>query len=103
MSVLLEFAMFPTDKGDSVSQHVSKVIDVIRQSGADYQLTAMGTLVETDTLPEALEIINKSHEVLSENCNRIYTTINIDSQKGKNNRIKSKIKAIEDKIGKVNN
>ncbi len=102
MSVLLEFAMFPTDKGDSVSQHVSKVIDVVRQSGAAYQLTAMGTLVETDTMPEALNIINQAHEVLAENCSRIYTTINIDSQKGKSNRIKSKVKAIKDKIGDVN-
>ena len=41
MSVLLEFAMFPTDKGDSVSKYVSKVIDMIKNSGLDYKLTAI--------------------------------------------------------------
>jgi len=102
MSVLLEFAIFPTDKGDSVSKQVSKVIDLIRESGVNYQLTAMGTLIETDTLPEALAIVNRSYDVLAEDSERIYTTMNIDIQKGKNNRLKTKVEAIENKIGQVN-
>jgi len=102
MSVLLEFAIFPTDKGDSVSKQVSKVIDLIRKSGISYQLTAMGTLIETETLPEALEIVNRSYEILSEDSERVYTTMNIDIQKNKHNRLKTKVEAIENKIGKVN-
>lgn len=101
MSVLLEFAIFPTDKGDSVSKQVSKVIQLIRESGVAYQLTAMGTLIETDTLPEALNIVNQSYEILAEDSTRVYTTMNIDIQKNKNNRLKSKVEAIENKIGKV--
>jgi len=102
MSVLIEFAMFPTDKGDSVSGEVSKVIDLIRNSGFNYQLTAMGTLIETDTLPQALDIVNRSYEVLEPNSNRVYTTMNIDIQKNKDNRLQSKVTAIESKIGDVN-
>ncbi|MFA8435977.1 MAG: MTH1187 family thiamine-binding protein [Marinifilaceae bacterium] len=102
MSVLLEFAIFPTDKGDSVSEHVSKVIDLIRNSGFNYQLTAMGTLIETDTLPQALDIVNRSYEVLEPDSNRVYTTMNIDIQKNKHNRLQSKVEAIESKIGSVN-
>lgn len=102
MSVLIEFAMFPTDKGDSVSGEVSKVIDLIRHSGFNYQLTAMGTLIETDTLPQALDIVNRSYEVLEPNSNRVYTTMNIDIQKNKDNRLQSKVTAIESKIGDVN-
>ena len=30
MSVLLEFAMFPTDKGESVSNYVSRIIKMIK-------------------------------------------------------------------------
>ena len=33
MSVLTEFAMFPTDKGISVSQHVSKIIKMMETAG----------------------------------------------------------------------
>lgn len=53
MSVLLEFSMFPTDKGESVSAYVSQVIKMIDQSGVSYRLTAMGTIIETDTLHDA--------------------------------------------------
>ncbi|RUT77729.1 MTH1187 family thiamine-binding protein [Ancylomarina longa] len=102
MSVLVEFAIFPTDKGDSVSKHVSKVIDLIRNSGVPYQLTAMGTLVETATLPEALDILNRSYQVLEKDSKRVYITMNMDIQKDKNNRLKTKVEAIENKIGAVN-
>lgn len=101
MSVLLEFAMFPTDKGDSVSKYVSKVIDMIKNSGLNYKLTAMGTIVETETLPEALAIIQKSYDILSTESNRVYSSIKLDIQKNKESRIKSKVKSIEDKIGEV--
>lgn len=103
MSVLLEFAMFPTDKvGDSASESVSKIIEMIKNSGVAYKLTAMGTIVETETLEEALNIVNRSYEVLEPLANRVYSTITIDIRKGKSNRIVQKIESIESKIGKVN-
>lgn len=102
MSALLEFAIFPTDKGDSVSQYVSQVIDMIRESGVDYQLTAMGTLIETETFYEALDIVNKAYVILEPYSERVYSTLTVDIQKNKSNRLKSKVSAIEAKIGKVN-
>ena len=64
MSVLMEFAMFPTDKGESVSAHVSRVIRMIRESGVSYRLTPMGTVIETRTMSEALAIVQKAHDIL---------------------------------------
>jgi uncharacterized protein (TIGR00106 family) len=101
MSVLLEYAMFPTDKGESVSSYVSKIIEMIRNSGYPYKLTAMGTIIETDTLTEALNIIDKSYIILEPYANRIYASIKLDIRKNKNDRLKTKIEAIENKIGKV--
>lgn len=98
MSVLLNFAMFPTDKGDSVSPYVSKIIKHIRRSGYVNQLTAMGTLIETETLPEALALINDAYKTLEEDCERVYVTVNIDIRKGKMGRMDSKIRSIEDKL-----
>lgn len=102
MSVLLEFAMFPTDKGDSVSEYVSQIIKMIDSSGFSYKLTAMGTIIETETLTEALEMVNKSYEILEPYSNRVYSSINLDIQKAKSGRIEKKIESIESKIGKVN-
>ena len=98
MSVLINFAMFPTDKGDSVSHYVTKIIKYIRRSGYSNQLTAMGTLIETETLHEGLTLIDEAYKILEEDCDRVYVTINIDIRKGKLGRMDSKIRSIEEKL-----
>lgn len=101
MSVLLEFAMFPTDKSESVSLYVSRIIQMIDHSGVNYQLTPMGTIIETNTMHEALQIVEKAYQQLSPDCNRIYSSLKFDIRKGKDNRLRGKVKSIEDKIGEV--
>ncbi|RXP52260.1 MTH1187 family thiamine-binding protein [Lutibacter sp. HS1-25] len=102
MSVLLEFAMFPTDKGESISPYVSKIIKMIHESGVSYQLTPMGTIIETETMAEALAIVQQSYDVLEPNCNRVYSSLKFDIRKGKSQCLTQKIKSVEDIIGKVN-
>lgn len=102
MSVLLEFAMFPTNKGESISPYVSKVIQMIRESGVTYQLTAMGTIIETETLPEALAIVQQSYDILEPDCERVYSSLKFDIRKGKSKCLTQKIKSVEKIIGEVN-
>jgi len=102
MSVLLEFAMFPTDKGASVSEFVSKIILMIKTKGYNYKLTAMGTIVETETLAEALGVIQESYNVLEPYSERVYSSVKFDIRKGKSNCLEQKISSIESKIGKIN-
>ena len=102
MSVLMRYAMFPTDKGSSVSEFVSKIIKMVSESGYDYKLTAMGTIVETETLEQALEIVKKSYSILEPHSERVYSTVTFDIQTNKPmGRISGKIKSIEEKIGEV--
>lgn len=102
MSVILNFAMFPTDKGASASPWVSKILKMIDESGVDYKLNPMGTSIETEKLEEALAIVQRSYELLEPDCERVYSAITIDIRKGKSNRMKGKIESIESKIGKIN-
>ncbi|MCG7984553.1 MAG: MTH1187 family thiamine-binding protein [Candidatus Thiodiazotropha lotti] len=103
MSVLLEFSIFPLDQGESVSREVSKVIEMIRESGVSYQLTAMGTLIETDNVSQALGIVESATQQLSAaGCNRIYSAIKMDIRSGKANRMASKPDSIRKQIGEVN-
>lgn len=44
--VLLEFSMSPLGKGESVGEYVARSLEIIDQSGLDYRLHAMGTVVE---------------------------------------------------------
>jgi len=102
MSVLLEFTMFPTDKSESKSKEVSEVIKIIRESGVNYQLTAMATIIETETLKEALVLVEKCYSKLEElGCNRVYSTLKFDIRKGHDNRLKTKIESVERHIGEV--
>jgi len=102
MSVLLEFSMFPTDKGESVSQYVSQVIKMIRNTGVDYQLTPMGTVIETDNINQALEIVGQAYDILDKlGCNRVYSSLKFDIRKGKTKRLSEKVKSVVEKIGKV--
>ena len=101
MSVLLEFAMFPTDKGESVSEYVSRIIKMIDNGGYSYKLTPMGTVAETKTIVEALKIVEKAYQELEYDCDRVYSTVKLDIRQGKNNRLEGKVTSIEQKIGTV--
>jgi uncharacterized protein (TIGR00106 family) len=100
MSVLMEFAMFPTDKGESVSDHVSRILKTIDEAGHPYTLTAMGTIVEVEKLDDALKIVKKAYKQLERDCNRVYSTIKLDIRRGKTGRLKQKIASVEKKVGK---
>nr|VFJ42587.1 MAG: uncharacterized protein, MTH1187 family [Candidatus Kentron sp. DK]VFJ52767.1 MAG: uncharacterized protein, MTH1187 family [Candidatus Kentron sp. DK] len=103
MSVVLELSMFPLDKGESVSQYVSGVVQVIRDAGIDYQLAPMGTIIETDNLQQALALVEKAYDTLDAlGCDRVYSVMKFDIRKGKSNRLEQKIRSVTDKIGPVN-
>lgn len=94
----MNYAMFPTDKGASVSPYVAKIVKMVSALGFEHRLTAMGTIVETETLEQALEVVNKSYKLLEPDCERVYVTINLDIRKGEMGRIEKKIKSVNQKL-----
>lgn len=98
MSVVMNFAMFPTRKSESVSPFVAKVVESVRAKGYESELTAMGTIVETESLHEALIVIEDAYSAIENESDRVYVTVNIDIRKGKSGRIKSKILSVEEKL-----
>lgn len=97
--VIVEFAMFPTDKGDSVSSYVSKVIDHIDKSGTTYKLTPMGTLLE-GTWDEVFSLITECFRILEPHSSRIYSVMKVDYRKGDKPRMAQKIESIQNKLGR---
>ena len=78
------------------------MIKIIRESGINYQLTAMATIIETDTISEALALVEKCYSKLEElGCNRVFSTLKFDIRKGHDNRLKTKIESVEKHIGAV--
>ncbi len=98
MSVMVEYAMFPTDKGESVSPYVSRIIKMLSESDVKYQLTPMGTVFECETMGEALWTLEKSYEVLEEDCNRVYASVKFDIRKDREAGMEQKIQSIQEKL-----
>ncbi len=98
--VLLEFSMSPFDKGDSLSEYVARSLDIIDKSGLPYQLTPMGTILEGEW-DEVMAVVTACFKKMSGDCKRVSTSIKIDYRAGKSGRLKSKIRSVEDKLGRT--
>ena len=98
MSVLMEMAMFPTEGESGKSEYVARIVKMIKSSGFDYTLTPMGTIVETTTIQEALSLVEKSYELLEEDCDRVYSTLKFDIRKNRKNALTQKVASVEAKL-----
>jgi uncharacterized protein (TIGR00106 family) len=97
--VLLEFSMSPLDKGVSLSPYVARSLDIIDQSGLPYQLTPMGTILEGEW-EQVMAVVTACYQRMSQDCDRISTSMRIDYRAGKSGRLKSKIQAVESRLGR---
>lgn len=92
--MLVQFTMFPLDKGESLSKYVAKVVDLIDRSGLPYQTTSTCTLIEGEW-EKIFSLIKKCHNTLRKESNRVYTVIIVDDRKGAKNRLKGKVASVE--------
>jgi uncharacterized protein (TIGR00106 family) len=97
--VLLEFSMTPLAKGESVSAYVARSLDIIDRSGIPYQLTPMGTILEGEW-NEVMAVVTKCFDAMSADCDRVSTQVKIDYRKGPAGRLRSKVDAVEAKLGR---
>jgi uncharacterized protein (TIGR00106 family) len=98
-TILLEFSMSPLTKGDSVSKYVAGSLEIIDQSGLDYRLNPMGTVIEGDW-DEVLGVVKSCWSKMAKSCDRITTIIKIDYRKGHRGRLTSKVKSVEQHLKK---
>ena len=98
-SVLLEFSMYPLDKGESLKKYVSRSLDIIDRSGLDYRLNPMGTVLE-GSWDEVFSVVGECYERMSQDCGRISCSIKVDSRRGHSGRLRSKINSVEEGVGR---
>jgi uncharacterized protein (TIGR00106 family) len=95
MSVILDLTVFPTDQGVSLARFVAPVIAMIQDSGFDHQLSPMGTQIETQTLSEALALIERAQSVLDAlGCERVYIVAKFDIRRGACGRLTGKVESV---------
>jgi uncharacterized protein (TIGR00106 family) len=97
--VLLEFSIYPLDKGESISTYVARCLDIVDQSGTAYRSHAMGTILEGG-YEEVMAVVQKCFEALSVDCKRIECSMKMDYRHGQTNRLQGKIASVEEKLGR---
>src|SRR5210317_404689 len=97
MSLLINFSIFPLDKGESVSQYVVRAVKIIKDSGLPYKLGAMGTSIEGEW-DEVMDVVTRCFEELKQDCSRVYMNITGDYRKIDPDRIVSKVESVESKL-----
>ena len=79
--VLLEMSITPLGKGESVSHYVAECVDIIDRSGLDYELHAMGTIVEGE-LDQVLDLMRRCIEQIATHSDRVTCAAKLDFRRG---------------------
>ncbi|MCH7614195.1 MAG: MTH1187 family thiamine-binding protein [Nitrospirales bacterium] len=95
--VLLEFSMSPLGKGESVGKYVSRSLEIVDQSGVEYRLNPMGTVLEGEW-DDVMDVVRQCYERMRKDCNRISCTMKVDFRKGKNGRLSGKVASVEKRL-----
>ena len=99
MSVIVEFSIFPLDKGESLSPYVARALNVIQESRLPFELNPMGTCVEGEWT-EVMTVVDRCFQELQKDCNRISLALKADYRKGPPGRLKGKVESVKEKLKK---
>ena len=96
--ITADLCIIPMGIDDSgVGEYVRKAVQIIENSGLNYQITAMGTQIETDDLKRLYEVCAEVQEsIFDMDVPRVYTVLKIDDRRDKKNRtLEEKVKSVK--------
>ena len=97
MSVIVDFAIFPMDKGESLSPYVARAIKIINESGLPHKLHPMGSCIEGEW-EEVIGVVTQCLKEMEKDCHRINVNFKADYRKGEPGRMDRKIESVESKL-----
>ena len=98
MSVIIEFSIFPLDKGVSLSPYVARALKMIQESGLPYELNPMGTCVEGEW-SEVMNLVDHCFQELQKDSDRVYLALKADYRQGPSGRLQGKVESVKAKLG----
>jgi uncharacterized protein (TIGR00106 family) len=97
MSVIVDFSMYPLDKGESLSPYVARSIKIIQESGLPYEFRSMGTSIEGEW-EEVMAVVNRCFEAMRRDCSRVVLSLKADYRKGPAGRMQRKVESVKEKL-----
>lgn len=94
--LIAELVIMPVGTGTpSVSTYVARAVAELKGMGLQPDVTAMGTIFETDDIRVVLEAVRRVHESVFElGAQRVVTTLRIDERRDKAGSIEQKVRAV---------
>lgn len=92
---LMEFSIVPLDKGSRYSKYVAGILDIVDESGLDYRLNPMGTVVEGEW-DKLIALIDTCFKSLESQSDRISLQVKFDHRKGVTGALDTKIAGVKE-------
>lgn len=97
--MMVQFSVLPICKDEHVSKYVAEAVKIVDESGLDYKLTPMGTVLVGEW-EAVMAVVKKCHEKVRSMTDRVVTKIQIDHFQGIERTPEDKIVAVEKILGK---
>ncbi len=96
---IVEITIVPVGApGASLSGYVANALEVLGESGLEYELTAMGTIISGD-LDQIWGVVRRMHEsCFSMGAPRVLTGIRVDDRRDKAGSPDQKIRSVREKL-----
>lgn len=98
MKVSIDLCVVPLGVGVSVSEYVAACTRVIREAGLESELHAYGTNIEGEW-DEVMAAVKRCHEAVHEmGAPRITTTIKLGTRIDREQKMRDKVRSVEEKL-----
>lgn len=98
--ITAELTIIPIGTNEtSLSEYIAAAVKALNNNSIKYELTGMGTIIETENLDEIFIALKAAHEaVFNAGAERVATSIKIDERRDKNKTSKDKITSVTQKL-----
>ncbi len=98
--MIAEISVFPIGKEINLASYIAKIVKIIDESGLDYKINAMGTVVEGDS-NRVFDLIKSCHNKMLDLSERVYTIVKIEEKKDRKAKVlEHAVHAVEKELGK---
>jgi uncharacterized protein (TIGR00106 family) len=89
--MIAQLSVYPIGDGTSLSRFVKKGVEVVENSGYNFEVGGMSTSIEVPDLDALFKLVKEVHAAhLSEGANRIVIDLKVDDRRDKKGSIASK-------------
>ncbi|PLX94804.1 MAG: hypothetical protein C0620_05430 [Desulfuromonas sp.] len=96
---VVQISCTPLGEGSGgLSKFVAGCLKLVKESGLNYQLTPMGTILEGE-LDEIFALVRKMHESpFNAGAQRVSTLIKIDDRRDREHTMERKLRSVEEQL-----